>query len=494
VWNPKYLAQLHPLLHTNTSTLGQQSYSSIFTGEEFFLKDHQLATNDHAAQTVLPGAVYLEMARAAIAEAASIAQGSSIVELQDTVWACPMVVAGNKQVTIALFASDNGEINYEIYSGEVGQEVIHCQGRASVSDRSAAAPLDIEELQAQMQQGKLGQDSVYAEFVKLGIHYGPAQQTITAVHQGEKQLLARLSSSAIPAMSAADGRYSDYVLHPSLMTGALQAGLRLIADRTQYAGIPLFAHMLERLHMLLPCPEEMFAWVRYSQDRLPEDKLANLDIDLIDTKGNVCVQMRGLSFQADNAAIDNAAQATWLFSTEQSSVAGNGASHNGSQGAPEKMELFLKQEIALLLRKPIEDIPADQNYFELGLPSLGIAHLVQKTSALLDENLSPSALFEYQDIQSVAAYLAITYPTKIDSLSAVRRKNGHTHSGAQRQMHVANLTPLPRKKYFSNRLATPSQGHINTTLSSIDVSGEQLLEAVLWPEESLDDSYEKVTF
>src|SRR5205807_10461423 len=57
---------LHPLLHTNTSTLSQQSYSSILTGAEFFLKDHQLVTNGHAGKKVLPEAAYLEMARTAI--------------------------------------------------------------------------------------------------------------------------------------------------------------------------------------------------------------------------------------------------------------------------------------------------------------------------------------------------------------------------------------------------------------------------------------------
>jgi len=33
---------LHPLLHTNSSDLSQQSYSTTFSGEEFFLLDHQV--------------------------------------------------------------------------------------------------------------------------------------------------------------------------------------------------------------------------------------------------------------------------------------------------------------------------------------------------------------------------------------------------------------------------------------------------------------------
>ena len=61
-------AMLHPLLHVNVSDLGQQRYCSTFTGEEFFLKDHQVLIDD-SLQPVLPGVAYLEMARAAIEHA-----------------------------------------------------------------------------------------------------------------------------------------------------------------------------------------------------------------------------------------------------------------------------------------------------------------------------------------------------------------------------------------------------------------------------------------
>src|ERR1051325_726298 len=49
---------LHPLLHRNTSDLSEQRYSSTFTGEEFFLRDHQLRIKDDRVQKVLPGVAY----------------------------------------------------------------------------------------------------------------------------------------------------------------------------------------------------------------------------------------------------------------------------------------------------------------------------------------------------------------------------------------------------------------------------------------------------
>ena len=476
--------RIHPLLHTNTSTLREQSYSSVLTGTEFFLKDHQPATNGDVPQKVLPGAVYLEMARAAVEKAVSITDGPSIVELEDTVWGQPMAVAGNSQVTIALFANDNEEVSYEIYSGEAEQAIIHCQGRAVFSNRPAPGPLDIDQLLRQMQRGKLDADRLYAEFAEMGAHYGPAQRTITAVHQGQKQLLARLSLPAVVAESDADSRHSGYFLHPSLITGVLQAGVRLIADTVLHPGVAVLPHALKRLSVLAPCTGEMVAWVRHTPDAVPEDSLIKLDIELTDTKGNVCVQMRGLSFQAENPAVQLAVQPMWLFSREQPSTAGNGTAHNGSMGTAEKIELFLKQETALQLQTPMETIPIDQSYFDLGLTSLGLTQLIQKTNLLLDESLSPSALFEYRDIQSLAAYLATAYPTKIDALTVVvRGKENKAHLCEQQQIHAAHLTRLPRKKYFSPH--APSRA---------DLSGEQALERVLWQEVSPDDNYEKVIF
>src|SRR5690606_20090138 len=50
------MAVLHPLLHRNTSDLGQQRFTSHFSGEEFYLSDHVVG-----GAKVFPGACYVEM-------------------------------------------------------------------------------------------------------------------------------------------------------------------------------------------------------------------------------------------------------------------------------------------------------------------------------------------------------------------------------------------------------------------------------------------------
>ncbi len=159
---------------------------------------------------------------------------------------------------------------------------------------------------------------------------------------------------------------------------------------------------------------------------------------------------------------------TWLFSK-------NGHTpHNSSMSAEEKMELFLKQEAALQLQAPIDSVPTDRSHFDLGLTSLGIAHVMQNLNQLLEEDLSPSALFEHTDIQSLASHLARTYPARIDALKVV--KAGRSAQSAEQQYVETALIPLR---------PIPGAGR------------EQMLEQVLWTDEDdalFQDSYLKVTF
>src|SRR5205085_12135743 len=115
-------------------------------------------------------------------------------------------------------------------------------------------------------------------------------------------------------------------------------------------------------------------------------------------------------------------------------------------------------------------------------------------NTLLGINLLPIVLFEYRNIQSLAAHLVATYPSKIDALSTAGQPREQSYSGEQRQIQPPSLTPLPRKKHFSGRLAPFPQERTNATTLEGEISDRRTLDKVWWQEASLDDSYEKVTF
>src|ERR1044071_6799898 len=106
---------IHPLLHRNTSDLSEQRYTSTFTGEEFFLVDHQVKLEARPSQKILPGVAYLEMARAEIEQSLPEQPESALLELHNIVWAQPIIVTGDQEVSIALWTNDDKQVEYEIY-------------------------------------------------------------------------------------------------------------------------------------------------------------------------------------------------------------------------------------------------------------------------------------------------------------------------------------------------------------------------------------------
>lgn len=286
----KITSVLHPLLHSNTSDLGKQSYSSIFSGEEFFLADHLVKIKEGKVSKVLPAVAYLEMARVAVEKAVPVKVKSSILELHNTAWAQPLVVEKDKQVGIALYIKKENQIDYEIYSTDNEQDIIHCQGVATYSTHLSLEKLSIEKLKEQMNRGSIEAASLYSTFKSMGLVYGPAYQGITKIYQGEKQILAQLSLPSVVKTNQ-----NDYLLHPSVMDSSLQAAFGLIDDLTTIPSQPSVPFALDTIRILSAVTEHMFAWIRYSEGSLATDTVTKLDIDICDQEGNICVQMKGVS-------------------------------------------------------------------------------------------------------------------------------------------------------------------------------------------------------
>src|SRR4029077_9391781 len=116
----------------------------------------------------------------------------------------------------------------------------------------------------------------------MGLSYGSSLQAIIALHLGNNQVLAQVR---LPG-SVAD-QQGDYVLHPSMMEGALQAAVGLLDGLSERSNLPRLLFALDSMHIISPCSHEMFAWVRYAPNGLSGDKGAKLDIDLCDESGNI---------------------------------------------------------------------------------------------------------------------------------------------------------------------------------------------------------------
>ncbi|CAM4025536.1 beta-ketoacyl synthase N-terminal-like domain-containing protein [Bordetella tumulicola] len=102
----------------------------------------------------------------------------------------------------------------------------------------------------------------------------------------------------------------------------------------------------------------------------------------------------------------------FYFPSEQADVQTDESGLSGE----EKMTLFLRQEIALRLHQPIDDVSLDIDFIELGMSSIGIAEMIIKVDQMLQTNLSPSVIFQNPDISSLATYLARTHADMMDAM------------------------------------------------------------------------------
>ena len=289
-------AYLHPLLHENTSDLSEQRYTSLFTGNEFFLADHQVLGDARILQKVLPGVVYLEMARAALLAATGRKPDSKIrIVFTDIVWVQPIYIDQARKVHCRLYEQADSRLHYEIYT-KTGDEpaavVVHAEGTAKILgsfDAQSGLTLDIPSLRLQMSR-ELDAETCYQHIRSAGVHHGERLQGIRNVAVGEGQALADLF---LPALLG--GEQSVYGLHPTLMDAAIQAAIGLVIGTNSEALQPSLPFALEHLDILGECEPHMSAWLRFASGGSSSDKVQKLDIDLCDLQGKVCVSIRGLS-------------------------------------------------------------------------------------------------------------------------------------------------------------------------------------------------------
>ncbi|MEH2062926.1 MAG: SDR family NAD(P)-dependent oxidoreductase [Nostoc sp.] len=368
-------AALHPLLHRNTSTLSEQRFSSTFSGEEFFLADHRVQ-----GQKILPGVAYLEMARVAVALATSTKDFSAI-QFKNIIWQQPLAIdSAEKTVHIGLFAKENSQVGFEIYTGnkdgssdrflEQQSRSIHCQGIAILNPPNSESYLALEDLHRKTDQNHFTPEQCYQAFAAMGIDYRQGHQGIVAVHVGSDQILAELS---LP--DSVLNNHEQFVLHPSLLDSALQAaiGFALVtqtSDTQQHASLP---YALETLEIKAKCSAAMWVWIRYAHNNKAGSPIQKFDLDLCDDSGKICVLMRGFSsrvFRSQEPLDSIEATLHPLLHKQDDSISDRFTSRFTGE------EFFLRDHQQVMLGMAYLEMARSAGQFSTGQKILGLKNIV----------------------------------------------------------------------------------------------------------------------
>ncbi|MCG8333885.1 MAG: SDR family NAD(P)-dependent oxidoreductase, partial [Proteobacteria bacterium] len=268
---------LHPLLGENRSTFFTEKFSSRFSGNEFFFKDHQVN-----GSPMLPGAAIIEMARAA----GTIAAETDIVKIRNISWHRPV---HPDQMTMELTPEGYDRAGFQLISQNGSTaKTIHAEGQLEFTgeDSSGSMQIDLQAIEERCSK-QIDSEVCYRLFKQNGLQYGEAFRTIYSCRVNGVEALTELR---LPIRQQTT--FSDFLLHPSLLDGAFQstigADFENNADQSEY--LPYTVGEIELLNTI---PETCFAHVtKKTIQSADKGKVKRFDIAITDNNGNIAVSIK----------------------------------------------------------------------------------------------------------------------------------------------------------------------------------------------------------
>ena len=261
---------LHPLLHENISGISCLKYKSLFTGEEFFLKDHLVQSNH-----TLPNIADLEIVNQAFRKALDdFDDATQVIELKNILWAKPITFQANKEslVSISLYPKDSGDFGFELSTNKV----INSQGMANLINLSylkktfktkgIAYQVELDNLKGKYNESSFNKADFYQKFKSAGLQYGVSYQAINSL-LSNKDSSELLSEIIMPEGIVKD--FGLYILHPSIMGAVLQSAMLLhsnLLESSEYT-IMAFPYYLDNLYVLSASAKTMYAEIKFQKNK-----------------------------------------------------------------------------------------------------------------------------------------------------------------------------------------------------------------------------------
>ncbi|AIK95637.1 hypothetical protein ID47_01080 [Candidatus Paracaedibacter acanthamoebae] len=284
--------RLHPLIDNNVSTLALQSFEKLFTGQEFYLQDHRIN-----GRMVLPGAAYLEMARAA----GELSSSNLVMGLRNVTWIQPIEIQHTeipepKLTKINLLSLNQTEIDFEVSTNTTGsippiKPRIHAQGKIVYGlheEPQEETLFDVSEIKGRCNFYK-NREEMFSHLT--GVLHGPSLRTIKHIWHNDKEALAEL---CLPDHLLEDTH--QFLLHPSLIDGAIQATYSLGLSGNSLS-LPF---TLGELKIIGKLSNRCYAYVTVNSGVLPR-----FQIKIMDEHGRVQVDIKDFivrPFQVDEVS------------------------------------------------------------------------------------------------------------------------------------------------------------------------------------------------
>ncbi len=272
-------AFLHPLIHRNVSTLGEQKFSSWFSGDEFYLTDHVIETHK-----ILPGVAYLEIARAA----GELSGNAKVRVIRSLTWERPLIVGSDGEDIEVSLTQVKNEVKFSINTVGKGKPIVHCTGKLAYSlDTAEPEVLDITGIQDRCSEQVMSGKDLYPLLSSSGLKYGSSFQIVQRIYANESESLAILQ---LPEHLREEA--NQFWLHPALMDGSLHTIFGLVKNSGM--DIPLYIpYSVGEVQIFHSLQNLYFGYATWAIDKsqVKQDSL-KVDFHLLDKSGKVLVRIK----------------------------------------------------------------------------------------------------------------------------------------------------------------------------------------------------------
>ncbi|MEM0941335.1 MAG: amino acid adenylation domain-containing protein [Bacteroidota bacterium] len=265
--------RLHPLIHLNRSDWFSISYTSFFTGNEFFFRDHEI----NGGKT-LPGVAYLEM----IQEVGKRALHQAITKISNIVWLSPIVIGQVEGEVVTRLEEENG-FKIAIFSGE---NTIHCTADVHIKAHQQPARRNIEELLLACDESMPG-EALDRLMVEMGYGYGPSFLCSEKLNYGPSYSLLSIK----PIKEKRD----DFYYHPAQLDTLLRSSLGLQLDSSKRELLIPFSLSDFKIY---GHPQEIIYSLCWKDKGASSSSIQRVHYDFMDGEGNVIAELRDFSVRS----------------------------------------------------------------------------------------------------------------------------------------------------------------------------------------------------
>lgn len=275
------LASLHPMIDTNESTFEKQLFRKTFRADEFFIQDHLVSD-----VPTLPGVAYLELAR----KAGELAADRKVQKIRNILWVSPLAVENDKATEAFIELKAVGDaVQFEVYGeSEEAAKQLYSQGKlyyaSAVEEEQADEYIELQDIKARCEKVIDGKDA-YPLFTSFGLDLGHSFQALQEVYKNEKETLGSLK---LP--QARESGFEDFVLHPALIDGSLQAAVAAqLGDKLAEMFVPFTIKEVEILH---PLTTECYSYVTATDvSGKVDSNVSRIDVRIVDANGKVLIKI-----------------------------------------------------------------------------------------------------------------------------------------------------------------------------------------------------------